>query len=62
MEFITLEDETDIYECVMFPDAFTQYGDLLNWEKLLIIHGKVEKAFGVYAITINKIASIQKIV
>ncbi|MDP6569848.1 MAG: DNA polymerase III subunit alpha, partial [Candidatus Marinimicrobia bacterium] len=60
MEFITLEDETDIYECVMFPDAFTQYGDLLNWEKLFIIRGKVEVAFGVYSITIEKMGSMQK--
>ena len=60
MEFITLEDETDIYECVMFPDAFAEYGDLLNWEKLFIIRGRVEEAFGVYTITIEKMASIQQ--
>jgi len=60
MEFITLEDETDIYECVMFPDAFAAYGDLLNWEKLFIIRGKVEVAFGVYTITIEKMGSMQK--
>ncbi len=60
MEFLTLEDETDIYECVMFPDAFARYGDLLNWEKLLIIRGKVEVSFGVYTITIEKMGSIQK--
>ena len=60
MEFLTLEDETDIYECVMFPDAFAQYGDLLNWEKLLIIRGKVEVSFGVYTVTIEKMASIQR--
>ena len=61
MEFLTLEDETEIYECVMLPDAFTQYGDLLNWEKLFIIRGKVEVAFGVYTITIEKMGSMQKI-
>ena len=60
MEFLTLEDETDIYECVMFPDAFAQYGDLLNWEKLLIIRGKVEVSFGVYTITIEKMGSMQR--
>ena len=60
MEFITLEDETDIYECVMFPDAFAEYGDLLNWEKLFIIRGRVEESFGVYTITIEKMASIQQ--
>ncbi len=60
MEFLTLEDENDIYECVMFPDAFVKYGDLLNWEKLFIIRGKVEVSFGVYTVTIEKMASIQR--
>ncbi len=60
MEFITLEDETDIYECVMFPDVFAEYGDLLNWEKLFIIRGRVEVAFGVYTITIEKMGSMQR--
>ena len=60
MEFLTLEDETDIYECIMFPDAFGKYGDLLNWEKLFIIRGKVEVSFGVYTITIEKMGSVQK--
>ncbi len=60
MEFITLEDETNIYECVMFPDTFAEYGDLLNWEKLFIIRGRVEESFGVYTITIEKMASIQQ--
>ena len=51
-------DETDIYECVMFPRSFQLYGDLLNWEKLLILRGKVEVAFGVFTITIEKLASL----
>jgi len=60
MEFLTLEDESDIYECVLFPSVFKQYGDLLHWEKLFIIKGKVEESFGVYSIIIEKIASLQQ--
>jgi error-prone DNA polymerase len=60
MQFLTLEDETDIYECVLFPDTFKEFGDLLNWEKLFIIRGLVEKSFGVYSITIQKMASIKQ--
>ncbi len=62
MEFVTFEDETDIYECVMFPAAFKEYSDLLNWEKLFIVRGKVEKAFGVFTLTITKLSSLQKAV
>tara|TARA_Y100000031_G_C8137517_1_gene345989 strand:- start:665 stop:934 length:270 start_codon:yes stop_codon:yes gene_type:complete len=62
MEFVTFEDETDIYECVMFPKVFAKYGDLLHWEKLFIVRGKVEKAFGVFTVTIEKLGSIQQVV
>ena len=60
MEFITLEDETDIYECVLFPEAFQEFGDMLHWETLFIIRGIVEESFGVYTITIEKMASLQQ--
>ncbi|MEA3392739.1 MAG: OB-fold nucleic acid binding domain-containing protein, partial [Candidatus Marinimicrobia bacterium] len=62
MEFITFEDETDIYECVMFPEEYKKYSDLLLWEKLFIIRGKVEVAFGVYTITVQKLGSLQKMI
>ena len=60
MEFLTLEDETDIYECVLFPEVFREVGDLLHWETLFIIRGTVEKSFGVYTVTIEKLASLQQ--
>ena len=62
MGFLTLEDESDIYECVLFPNVFKLFGDLLRWETLLIIRGTVEKSFGVYNINIEKIASIQQLI
>jgi len=57
---LTLEDETDIYECVLFPDVFQEFGDILHWETLFIIRGIVEESFGVYTITIEKMASLQQ--
>ncbi|HDP68709.1 MAG TPA: DNA polymerase III subunit alpha [Candidatus Marinimicrobia bacterium] len=62
MEFVTFEDETDIFECVMFPDSYKEFGDLLNWESLFVIRGKVEVAFGVYTITVEKLGSLRRIV
>mgnify|MGYP006279861689 CR=1 FL=1 len=61
MAFVTFEDETDIYECVMFPGVFEAYGDLLNWESLFVLKGKVEEAWGYYTITIQKLGSLPKI-
>ena len=60
MEFLTLEDETDIYECVLFPEVFQEFGDMLHWETLFIIRGTIEESFGVYSVTIEKMASLQQ--
>ncbi len=62
MEFVTFEDETDIYECVMFPEIYKKYGDLLNWETLFLVHGKVEKSFNIYTLTISRLESLQRTV
>ena len=45
MEFLTLEDESDTYECVLFPNAFKEFGDLLHWETLFIIRGTIEESY-----------------
>tara|TARA_Y100001970_G_scaffold153717_1_gene188198 strand:+ start:1013 stop:4006 length:2994 start_codon:yes stop_codon:yes gene_type:complete len=60
MEFLTLEDETDIYECVLFPKVFQEFGDLFQWESSFIIRGIIEKSFGVCIVKIEKVASLQK--
>ena len=60
MEFLTLEDETDIYECVLFPEVFREYGDLLHWEKLFLLRGTVEEAFGVFSVTVEKLISLPR--
>ena len=60
MQFLTLEDETNIYECILFPKEFKEFGDLLNWETLFIIRGRIEESFGVFSVTIEKMGSLQK--
>ncbi len=60
MEFVTFEDETEIFECVMFPQVYEKYSDLLLWEKLFLIEGKVEQAWGVISITIEKLQSLSR--
>ena len=35
---------------------------LLNWEKLFIVRGKVEEAFGVHTVTIEKLFSLKKVI
>ena len=38
MQFLTLEDETDMYECILFPKVFSEFGDIVHWETLFIIY------------------------
>ena len=60
MKFLTLEDESDIYECILFPETFKKYSDILYWEKLFIIKGIIEQSFGIYTVKIQKLASLQQ--
>jgi hypothetical protein len=46
----------------MFPESYKEFGDLLNWETLFVIRGKVEEAYQTYTVTIEKLASLQRTV
>ena len=48
MEFATLEDETDIFEATLFPDAYKRYGRLLRSAGPFLLKGKVEDQYGAY--------------
>ena len=56
----SLGDETGVFECVLFPETFQEFGDILHWENLFIIRGTVEESFGVHSITIEKMGSLQR--
>jgi error-prone DNA polymerase len=60
MEFLTFEDQTGLFECVLFPAQYKLFNDLVRWEKLFLIRGKVEEAWGVYTVTIEKMASLRR--
>jgi DNA polymerase-3 subunit alpha/error-prone DNA polymerase len=54
MCFVTFEDETALLETVWFPDAFRAYGSMLYREEPLRLHGKVDVAFGVATLTVER--------
>jgi len=60
MEFLTFEDQTTVFECVLFPDAYERYNDLVRWEQLFVLQGTVESMYDVCTVTIHKMASIEK--
>jgi DNA polymerase III alpha subunit len=51
MEFATFEDETDIFEVTLFPDAYRRFGRLLRSAGPFLIKGKVEDQYGALTIT-----------
>ena len=51
MEFATFEDETDIFEVTLFPDAYRRYGRLLRSAGPFLIKGKVEDQYRAVTIT-----------
>ncbi|UCH63901.1 MAG: DNA polymerase III subunit alpha [Fidelibacterota bacterium] len=61
MEFLTFEDRTDLFECVLFPTKYKLFNDLVRWERLFLIRGKVEETWGVYTVTIEKLASLSRV-
>jgi len=61
MEFLTFEDQTDLFDCVLFPTKYKLFNDLVRWERLFLIHGKVEETWGIYSITIEKLASLKRV-
>jgi len=42
MMFLTLEDQRGVYEAVLFPEAYEQYGGLVFETRLLRVSGRVE--------------------
>ncbi|MBD3170137.1 MAG: DNA polymerase III subunit alpha [candidate division Zixibacteria bacterium] len=55
MQFLTLEDEFDTFEAVLFPDTYMTFGDTAFTYKLLDISGKIEKNGGNLALTAGSV-------
>lgn len=55
MEFLTFEDETEIFEVVIFPDAYKKFGHLLNSGSCFMLSGKVENDHGAIYLNCHKI-------
>ena len=52
-KFLSFEDQTAIYETVLFPKVYNQCCHMLNGSRPYILEGKVERAFGAITITVH---------
>jgi DNA polymerase-3 subunit alpha/error-prone DNA polymerase len=58
MSFNTFEDETDLFETVIFPKVFAKYRHLLNMETPLFVTGKVENDHGAIQLNVQSVRRI----
>jgi error-prone DNA polymerase len=60
MKFVSFEDQTGIYETVLFPKVYNQVCHLLNGSRPYILKGTVEEDFGAITLTVNWIGFLDK--
>jgi DNA polymerase III alpha subunit len=60
MKFVSFEDQTGIYETVLFPKVYNQYCHTLNGSRPYILKGKVEEDFGAITLTVHWIGFLDK--
>jgi error-prone DNA polymerase len=60
MEFVSFEDETDIFETVFFPDAYRRYCHLLNRDVPFLLFGKVSQDLSAISLEIERIQPLSK--
>jgi DNA polymerase III alpha subunit len=61
MEFITFEDDTAIYETVLFPKAFSKYKHLLIASTPFILQGIVQNDQGAICLNLHNIYPLKSV-
>jgi DNA polymerase-3 subunit alpha/error-prone DNA polymerase len=58
MDFISFEDESALYETILFPQLHEKYRKLLYSQRPLLIRGTVSDDMGALYVEINAISPI----
>ncbi len=58
MAFFSFEDETALYETVLFPQVYRQYERLLTYRTPLIIEGFISDDEGALIVEVNRLSSL----
>jgi error-prone DNA polymerase len=53
MDFMTLEDQTGIYDATVFPATYRQYCHLLATNQAYVVTGLVEEQFSTFTVTVK---------
>jgi len=60
MKFISFEDQTGIYETVLFPKLYNKVCHMLNGSRPYILKGKVEEDLGAITMTVHWLGFLDK--
>jgi DNA polymerase-3 subunit alpha/error-prone DNA polymerase len=55
MSFLSFEDETGMYETVIFPQVYDKYHTLLFDQRPLVVYGKAIDDHGALTVEVRKI-------
>ncbi|MBI3357785.1 MAG: hypothetical protein HY038_13640 [Nitrospirae bacterium] len=55
MEFITLEDQTGLYDATVFPTTYRRYCHLLVTNQAYVVTGLVEEQFSTLTLTVKEL-------
>ena len=55
MEFITLEDQTSLYDATLFPNTYHRYCHLLSTNQAYVVTGLVEEQFSTVTLTVREL-------
>jgi DNA polymerase III alpha subunit len=58
MLFLTLEDESGLVECTLFPPAYARFGAIIRGGWLLHAAGTIEAPFGAPTLTVDRLAAV----
>ncbi len=54
-EFLTLEDQTSLYDATLFPQTYRRYGHLLATNQAYVVTGLVEEHFSTVTLTVKEL-------
>ncbi len=55
MEFMTLEDQTSLYDATVFPNTYRRYCHLLATNQAYVVTGRVEEQFSTVTLTVKEL-------
>jgi len=59
MKFLTFEDDTGIVETTFFPEAYSRFCHMIDYNRPYLLYGKVEQDWGALTLTVEKVKSIK---